>query len=1102
MARQLGAALLGFDRLDAPLGSLSLIDAEERARHLAAESCARPDLDTQHSISAAFRAVVAAQPDQVAVRAGERTLTYRELLSRANRLARHLATEMNVAPGDVVGVVVDRSPEVIVALLAVLEVGAVYLPLDAEYPPERLRFLVEDARVRALLLDSRHLPALESFYATPMFALDLQLPALAGDDSPLGRAPAPGAPAYIIYTSGSTGKPKGVLLGQRGFVNMIRHHAEAFGVTPADRLAQFYALTFDSSLFEVFMALLSGARLVLVERGTIDDPRAFSRLLVDEGVTFVTLPPVYLATLEHEALRGLRVVVSAGDNARPADALRFAQKLDYYNSYGPTETTVCASHHKVDPGRAYGTRIPIGRPVSNTWIYLVDERLEPVPDGLPGEIAVSGLGLALGYLGREELTRERFVPSPFVPGERLYLTGDLGLRLPDGELELIGRADTQVKVRGYRIELGEVEANLRLHPQVHEVAVLAREDEPGDRRLVAYLTTRAPLEAAELRAHLGARLPAYMLPSAYVFLEHMPVTANGKIDRRALPAPRTVGGGLEAQGAPRTPAEETLCRVWGEVLGVPRVGVHDNFFELGGDSILLIQVAWRAGQAGLHVLPKQIFDRPTVAGLAEVATPAAAPAAAREALTGELPLTPSQHWFLDRPREAPEHYNQTVLLEVPAGVDPEKLRACAERLAEQHDALRLRFTREGDGWRQTCADPGGPAPFETADFGDLPAERRESAFEARLAQWQAGFDLARGPLWRLVLARFGPGAPARLVLSVHHLAVDGVSWGILLGDLQTLYAQLERGAVAELPPRTTSLRDWNRRLARYADEIADEHAFWLAAPEGARPLPRDLGGSEDDNRVGTAATCRATLSAELTRTLLHEVPRASRAQIGDLLLTALALAVAEWSGRRHLHVALEGHGREDLFPECDVSRTVGWFTSVYPLWLELDAGSAPGPALRAVKEHLRRVPRQGLGYGVLRYLGRDAELRARLAASPQPEILFNYLGQSDRILGERSDWRPLLEGEAHERSPRARREHLFEVEAVVAGGRLRLGWTYSRAHHAAATVERLCARQAHFLEALAGLGAQAGEETLTPADFPAAGLSQDDLDLLLRRLRS
>jgi non-ribosomal peptide synthase protein (TIGR01720 family) len=613
---------------------------------------------------------------------------------------------------------------------------------------------------------------------------------------------------------------------------------------------------------------------------------------------------------------------------------------------------------------------------------------------------------------------------------------------------------------------------------------------------MACVTLDGEAGPAELRSWLRERLPEPMVPAAFAFLDALPRTAVGKLDRRALSelepeAPEAAAGAA----LPATDRERLLADIWARALKLDRVGLHDDFFEIGGDSILAIQVVSRAAEAGLFVDPRQLFEHPTVAGLAAVAAGAPRIDAEQGPVTGPVPLTPMQHWLLEEvDPPAPHHWNLSLLLEAVEGAvpDPVRLAMGVARLVEHHDQLRARFVRTGAGWRQEIGPPEGQAPFTLFDLSALPQEAQSAALEAAAAALQAGFDLRRGPLLRAALFGLGPGRAARLLLIAHHLVVDGVSWPVLLADLRAASQGLA------LPPKTTSFRRWAERLKEYARtaELRQELDFWREAAGRVAPLPTDFSNAGRPLE-GMASRLEVRLGAEETRQLVSEVPEAWPVRTEEVLLTAVAEALAGWRGERTLAIAVEGHGRERLFDDVDLSRTVGWFTSSYPLWLEL--GESPGESLKAVKERLRRVPRRGIGYGVLRHLA-DDEAAAVLRHQARPEPTFNYLGRVADPAAGSGPFRLAPEPGGGASDPRNPRPHPLAIDAVVLDGELRLVWVYDRARYRRDTIEGLAAAALDHLRGLIAHCLRGEASGHTPVDFPHAGLEPAQLERLLGKV--
>jgi amino acid adenylation domain-containing protein/non-ribosomal peptide synthase protein (TIGR01720 family) len=922
--------------------------------------------------------------------------------------------------------------------------------------------------------------------------------------------------AYVIYTSGSSGLPKGVMVTHRALVNRALAMAEIYGMGASDRLLQFFSLSFDAASEEIFTTLVSGGSLVLHANPAQMAPEDFLCECERVGVTIQQLAPAYWHQIVDE-IEGsqrvvppcLRVLVSGGESPSIERLHKWAQmtggRSRFINAYGPTEATITATSYEVPlQEQAIGQLIsvPIGRPVFNTTAYILDPHLQPVPVGVAGELYLGGAGLARGYWGRPDTTAQMFIPNPFSAtesGSRLYRTGDLARYRADGQIEFVGRTDHQVKIRGFRVELGEIEAVLRTYPAVDEAVVTTRQDARGDKRIVAYVVVKTKCKpmASELRHHLKDRLPEYMTPSSFVLLDQLPRTPSGKLDRRRLPVPEQIRPELqEAFVAPRNEIEERLVRIWSEVLAVNRIGINDNFFDLGGDSILSLQIIARANEAGLQLTPKKLFQHQTVAGLAAVATRTKAIQAEQGAASGAVPLTPIQHWFFEQNLSEPHHWNQAVLLEAQKPLDASLLQRLVQRLLAHHDALRLRFDRGKSSWYQFNATAEENEVFSVIDLSMIPASGRGVAMKGAAAELQSTLNLSDGPILRVALFDLGAELPNHLAIIVHHLAIDGVSWRVLLEDLQIGYQQLAQGEQIELAPKTTAFKRWAERLAEYAGspDARQETTYWLTQ-SGVAIARLPIDHPHGLNTEASAGTVSAWLSVEETAALLREVPAAYHTQINDILLTTLAQSFARWTGAGTLLVQVEGHGREEIGQDIDLSRTIGWFTTTFPVLLEVGECFEIGEALKRTKERLRRVPHRGIGYGLLRYLSEDPATSAELRSLPQPEVSFNYLGQFDQSfagLFKLSD-----QSAGPTRSARAKRSHLLEIEAKILEGRLRLDWGYSDALHRRATIENLVR---DYVEALRSIivHCQSREGcSYTPSDFPLANLNQQKLDRMV-----
>ena len=1101
---------------DVPISRVSLVNGAEREQMLVEWNDTHLDYAHDVSLHEVFEEQAQTTPQNIAVVFEGEEISYEDLNRRANQLAHHLRS-LGVRAETPVGLYVERSIEMIVGLLAILKSGGVYVPLDPAYPSERLSWMIEDAGVSFIITQQQLLFSLPSFALTAEdVCIDSEWDIIEqqSDENPV-RACSSQNLAYVIYTSGSTGRPKGIGVSHRAAVSHLTGAQQAYEMRADDCVLQFASLNFDVSLEQIFTALWSGAKLI-VRGAEVWSAEEFFERSADCGLTIANFPTAYwqqlTQTLDPIALGRnpqLRLVIVGGDSVMPEAVSQWqSAEIDpgairLLNAYGPTEATITASIYDIPTGfgeTSSQIRVPIGRPLLNKSIYLLDGQLEPVPVGVPGQLYIGGDGLARGYINRPELTAERFIPDPFsvTAGNRLYDSGDRARFLPDGSIEFLGRLDQQVKIRGFRIEIGEIEAILNEHEEISEAAVVVSQSGSGEQRLVAYVVAAG--EGREWRAYMKERVPEYMIPSVFVAIEEMPLTVTGKIDRQALVAlgVREESAGDEYE-APRTAIEETLVEIWKQVLGVERVGINDNFFELGGDSILSIQIVARANQAGLRLTAKQIFENQTVAELAVVAGTGAAVESEQGLVTGPVPLTPIQKWFFEESFAEPQQWNQSVLLETRQPFNPELLESVVKGLLEHHDALRLRFIVNTEGVEQINSLVDANTPLAWIDLSSTPDSRQRALIEEHANRIQESFDLNDG-LVRIVHFNLGEDKPGRLLIVIHHLLVDGVSWRILLEDLQRGYEQLSQGEELSFPAKTTSYKRWAERLHEHAqsDELREEATFWIEEARREVSLqPVDY--PDGSNTVESSRSVSVSLPADETRSLLQEMPKVFRTEINDVLLTALAQTFRQWTGETELLVDLEGHGREEIIEDVDLSRTVGWFTSIYPVRLQT-GDDAPGEQLKHVQEQLRRITNHGIGYGLLRYLCEDLSIALALAAAPKAEVTFNYLGQFDQVLEKDSLFGPARESSGASRSASALRPYLLEINASVSGGVLQVSWTYSENVYRRTTVEKLAGAFVDALRSLIKLCETPDAVSFAPADFPLLNFDQRQLDKLISQI--
>ncbi|WP_422746644.1 amino acid adenylation domain-containing protein [Mycobacterium sp. WMMD1722] len=1089
------------------LSSIDVLDAAQRTRLQAwgnQDELARAPQPSA-SIPAAFAAQVARTPDAVALSCGDRSWTYRELHDASDRLAWRLKAT-GVGEGARVGLLMPRTGPAVVAMLAVLKAGAAYVPVDPAVPAARRDFVLADADP-VVVVGTRQSAEDLAGQPFPVMVWEDATDGPAGTVGAEATMPDPGADqvAYVIYTSGTTGRPKGVAV-PHGNVTRLLSTLDAAMDLSGQVWSQCHSLAFDFSVWEIWGALLYGGRVVMVPDAVVRSPEDLHTVLSREQVTVLSQTPsaFYALQAAHDAQilepLSLAAVVFGGEALEP-HRLRpwLAAHPDsprLINMYGITETTVHASFREIVAADTEGAGSPIGVPLGHLGFVILDNWLQPVPVGVVGELYVAGAGVATGYVDRPGLSSSRFVACPFGrPGQRMYRTGDLMCWGPDGQLRYVGRADEQVKIRGYRIELGEIQAALAALDGVTGAEVIVREDRPGDKRLVGYLTGTA--DPVRLRAALGERLPAYMVPAALVPIEAFPLTVNGKLDTRALPAPEYQDA--DSYQAPADAVEEILAGIYAQVLGLDRVGVDESFFELGGDSILSMQVVARARAAGVLCRPRDVFVEQTVARLARVARVGDTD---DEGIfddgIGPLPATPIVHWLQQVPGPV-DQFNQTVVLQAPPGANEADVRVVLRAVLDRHPMLRLRVDSGADGWTLRVPDS---AEWQDDSLLQAVEELTDEAIVAARSRLDPAAGRMLSALWVAPLGQ--------VVVIAHHLAVDGVSWRVLAADLDLAWAQHRAGQPVTLPAPETSFARWATLLQEYAHrgDVVSHAEAWrrIAATPPGLPAP-----DPQADTYATAGALSVELDADTTAMLLGEVPAAFHAGVNDILLIAFGLAYAEFLGAlgaasEPICIDVEGHGRQPDSVgdgELDLSRTVGWFTAKYPVsvevggltWAQVVSGDARlGTAVKAAKEQVRSQP-DGLTYGVLRYLNDEIHLD-----DADPPIAFNYLGRQGAT-ATGAGWTIRPDGATVTRLAAAvpmPLMHTVELNAVTvdtdAGPRLRADWTWATSVLNPAQMTRLSEL---WFDALTGVCAhvRGGGGGLTPSDI-AVGLSQAQLDEL------
>ncbi|MEO0515671.1 MAG: amino acid adenylation domain-containing protein [Cyanobacteria bacterium P01_A01_bin.116] len=1071
---------------------------------------------------ARFEEQVEKTPDAIALidhaTSPKQHITYHQLNQRANQLA-HWLRAQGIASNSLVGICLPPGVDLMTALLATLKAGGAYVPLDPTLPAERLCYMVKDARPAVLIGLSDGLS--DSFaeeISAKVIYLDRDNPQLIShpEQNPeqnsrnnLEHKITPQDLAYVIYTSGSTGNPKGTQLTHGGLINYLNWCLEAYPVDQGCGAPVQSAIGFDATITSLFSPLLAGKQVIF---GLGDTEIDALQSALSGGFSFIKLTPAHLSALQPllttqtlDRNRLPKAFIIGGEALQEHHISTWRQhypEVALFNEYGPTEAVVgCCVRQITQQERG---NIPIGRPINGVQLYVLDETQHPVPAGLPGELYIGGAGVARGYLNQPDLTAERFVEIEGLG--RVYKTGDLASYRPDGTLEYLGRIDSQIKLRGFRIEPGEIETLLCQHPQVEQAVVVLRA-EKNKRELVAYITptdatltdatlTDATLTDAttdltdKLTQHLRQALPSYMVPSHIVPLESLPLTINGKIDRKALPAPlvKTKAGHVQ----PRDRKERILLAIWQQILANDALGVHDNFFDLGGDSISGMQIVSKAHEKGLHLTPAQLFQHQTIAEQAAIATEKSSIDVSATPALGKVPLSPIQQNFFEQNLSNPHHYNQAVMLTVTSDSQADVIQSALTAIARHHDSLRLRFEKgvfekEAERWQQQYAD-SDTVSVELADI-DLTGQNARS-LNAVITEVQTSLNLTKGPLFKGALLTLASGK--HLLLVAHHLLIDGVSWRILLTDLLTAHQQITDRQPVTLPAKTTAFGNWTRHLNEQIREntFEPERSYWLEACRETSPLPVEHPSGL--NTVADTQEIVVALSTQETTAL-----KGLNWPVNVLLLGAIAQTLKQWSQCNSFVVDMEGHGRHTWDESFDLSRTVGWFTALYPLRLSLPSGGFD-ELLTEVKNQLAQVPNGGVGYGALKFSAPEKSPQALVSPA---KISFNYLGQ---LAVETTGFITGLADEPvpETKSPKNDRSYPFEIVALIQAGQLHIRWRYSQQQYERSTLEQLGGRLHSNLISLIAHCQQPEKTAVVAADFAAARVDKSQLNKLMGKLNA
>ncbi|WP_336473657.1 amino acid adenylation domain-containing protein [Bacillus sp. FJAT-51639] len=1084
------------------INMVSLLEENTLIREFNRTNKYYPKNETIHQM---FEKQVERTPDRIAVRFEGSTLTYRQLNEKANHLARVLRGK-GVAKDQIVGISVHRSLEMMIGLLAILKAGGAYLPIQPEDPTERFNYLIEDSQTN-LVLTQRHLKdELESrLRDVEIVSIEDELLVSTVESSQnLNLDYHENDMMYVIYTSGSTGKPKGVMVEHASLINRLNWMIDAYQFDQNDIILQKTPYTFDVSLWELFAWALQGASVSFLPPGGEKDPSIITKTIEDSKVTILHFVPsmlnVFLEYVKESGtakrLQGVRYVFASGEALMSEHVKRFNNLWHHecgttlHNLYGPTEATVDVSYYDCPTeNEAVPDLIPIGRPIDNTRLYILDQHKQVVPIGVSGELHIAGDCLARGYLNREELTAKTFVNDPFVEGEKMYKTGDLVRWKENGEIEYLGRIDHQVKIRGHRIELGEIEQTLLQHEVVQETVVLAKQNKNESPILCAYIVSHTPISEIAFRNYLNKRLPEYMVPKLYIQLEQMPLLSNGKVNRKALPDP---AGQLKVTVnyvPPANEIEKLLVNIWSEVLNYDgEIGTHHNFFELGGDSIKAIQVATRLNKFNLKMNIKDLLQLQTIAALSPYIKEERRKIE-QGIVTGKVKLSPIQKWFFEESCEDMEHWNQSVMLYSEMNLEKDVLKIVFEKLVEHHDALRTTYKIEEKDYIGVINDVTHTAySYEVVDL------RKDSNYleeiERIANQTQKQINLYEGPLVHTKVFQTEKGD--YLLIVIHHLVIDGISWRVILEDLESGYMQGVNGKDIVFQDKTNSWKDWINEIYEYVqtNEFKKHKGYWSSIENKTyHNLFKTV--SDKERTFENMDQFTVALSKKETDLLLSEAHYAYGTEINDLLLTALGMALKSSFNRSDFTITLEGHGREELFKDMNVTRTVGWFTTMYPIHLDMQFSESLSYQIKHIKESLRRIPNKGIDYGIYRYINPST-----LNQAIGQEIRFNYHGQIEQETKSHIFANSNL-STGKSVSPNAMAPFALDINGSVEEDSLLIKIEFNKYQFSIEDIMKLANEFIHRLLEVINHCTNKTEKELTPNDVGNADLSIEDLNSIL-----
>jgi len=1043
-------------------------------------NCSYPKNKT---ITQLFEEQVALVSEQVAISCDEQNITYLELNSKINQLARKLIAA-GCSRGKIVVIFTERSIETVIGIYAVLKTGAAYLPIDTTTPDERLEYILDDSKAEYLLTNLES-EVIKKSCKTVINLIDKEL--FTGDISNIDCFIAPNELAYIIYTSGSTGKPKGVMIEHQGLVNYICWAEKTYLSKKHEIMPLYSSLAFDLTVTSIFVPLVSGNELRVYK----EDSKEFvlHTIVNDNKATIIKLTPAHLSLMKDMDLSNsnLRTMIVGGEDLKVLLARSIYKGFDgnirICNEYGPTETVVGCMIYVYDVENDQSS-VPIGTPADNVQVYILNEQLKPVPKGTIGEIYISGDGVARGYINREDLNHERFIKNPFINGTKMYKTGDLG-RFREDVIEYIGRMDSQVKIHGYRIELGEIEKLLLNIPQIREAVVIDYTTKAEDKVLCAYLVVSGKIKTNEVKDSLIKILPEYMIPSHIMMIDQIPLTSNGKVDRKKLPKPAIHEGMTDEIIEFRNEQERLLITVVSSVLSIPYISIKYNFYQLGGDSIKAIQISSKLREQGYQLAVKDIMSHPILEKMALYIHESKSRRKEKQSCIGQIKKTPIVGWFMEQRYKNVNYYNQSCLLSIPPNMCSAQLNAVMKTILIHHDGLRMNYSYEDDCLYYNDALNTYEFALKEYDLSSFAYTRRQEEVQKIREKMNQSFDITRGILINACIFKHGQ-SEKQLLITAHHLIIDGISWRILLENLNQLIAQSLQSKELSCGDETDSYQTWAENLFEYSQKLSQgEITYWKNAEESKTlfPIEKYLGG----DIINTNETIFLKFSKEETESLIKNCNIAYNTDSKELLITSLLRTMRPYVGKPQLTIELEHHGREKIIGEVDVSKTIGWFTSIYPYSVTLSSDEV-GEQIKEVKESLRNIPYNGIGYGLMKYLMKE------LPQDSAKYVRFNYLGdfrmdESEASVKVLNQYGLAFGIENHMSS-------LIDINCYILGELLEVSITYSGNNYTEHFERKFAEDLQENLRTIIQHCYNKDSVEFTPSDFDLLDFTQDDLDKL------